>query len=293
MRGKQLKTRDWDEIRFQIVAIFFITIYIILSIMPFINILAKSLSDEASVLAGQVVFWPINFNLRAYSVVFNNKEFINALGVSVFVTVVGTTLNIVATVLTAYPLSRSYLKGRRVIRFLYIFTMLFSGGLIPTYLVVRSVGLIDNLFSLILPNLVGVFQMILVANYFLTIPDDIEDSAKIDGASNVTILFRIMIPLSMAVIATITLFYAVGHWNEFFSALMYINKRNLRPLQLYLRELIQMASNTFMNLELMDEIPMESVQGATLVAATLPILLVYPFLQRYFVKGVMVGAVKQ
>lgn len=287
------RTRDWDEIRFQVVATILVSAYLLLAILPFINIVAKSFSDETSVLAGEVLFWPRNFNLKAYRIVFNNHEFFDALGVSLFVTVVGTALNMIATTLTAYPLSRSYFRGRRLFRFLYVFTMLFTGGLIPTYLVVRGVGLIDNLFALILPNLVGVFQMILVANYFLAIPDDIEDSAKMDGASNVTILFRIMIPLSMPVIATITLFYAVGHWNEFFGALMYINRRDLRPLQLYLRELIQMASNTFMTDQMMDEIPLESVQGATLVAATVPILLVYPFLQRHFVKGIMVGAVKQ
>jgi putative aldouronate transport system permease protein len=290
---ERLKSRDWDEIRFQVFAIVLVTIYLVLAILPFLNIIAKSFSDETSVLAGDVLFLPKNFNLKAYNIVFNSDEFFDALGVSVFVTVVGTALNMVATTLTAYPLSRSYFRGRRLFRFLYVFTMLFTGGIIPTYLVVRGVGLIDNLFSLILPNLVGVFQMILVANYFLAIPDDIEDSAKMDGASNATILARIMIPLSMPVIATITLFYAVGHWNEFFGALMYINRRDLRPLQLYLRELIQMANNMFMTDQMMDDIPVESVQGATLVAATVPILLVYPFLQRHFVKGIMVGAVKQ
>ncbi len=287
------RIRDRDTIRFQIIATIFVTVFIILCIVPFLNILSKSFSDEASVLAGQVGLWPINFNIKAYRAVLLNNDFLRSLGISVFVTVVGTTLNTIATVLTAYSLSRDYLRGRRVFRFLYIFTMLFSGGLIPTYLVVRACGLIDNLFALILPTMVGVFQMLLVSNYFYTIPRDLEESAKIDGASNTTVMSRIMVPLAMPVIATIILFYAVGHWNEFFAALMYLNRRDLRPLQIYLRDLILMADNNFMNADMLEEIPMESIQGATLVAATVPILIVYPFLQRYFVKGMLVGAVKQ
>ena len=287
------RIRDRDTIRFQIIATIFVTVFIILCIVPFLNILSKSFSDEASVLAGQVGLWPINFNIKAYRAVLLNNDFLRSLGISVFVTVVGTTLNTIATVLTAYSLSRDYLRGRRVFRFLYIFTMLFSGGLIPTYLAVRACGLIDNLFALILPTMVGVFQMLLVSNYFYTIPRDLEESAKIDGASNTTVMSRIMVPLAMPVIATIILFYAVGHWNEFFAALMYLNRRDLRPLQIYLRDLILMADNNFMNADMLEEIPMESIQGATLVAATVPILIVYPFLQRYFVKGMLVGAVKQ
>jgi putative aldouronate transport system permease protein len=294
--GRTLRTkkvRDWDEYRFQLFSTIFIALFIVLCLIPFLNIIAKSFSDEASVLGGRVTVWPINFNIKAYKVVLLNPEFIRSLGISVFVTIIGTTMNIIATVLVAYPLSKDYLKGQRVFRFLYIFTMLFSGGLIPTYLVVRACGLLDNLLALILPNLVGVFQMILVSNYFITIPVDIEESAKMDGASNFIILIRIMIPLAMPVIATIILFYAVGHWNEFFAALMYLNRRDLRPLQIYLRDLILQADNNQMNADIMRDVPMESVQGATLVAATVPILVVYPFLQRYFVKGITVGAVKQ
>lgn len=285
--------KDPDELRFQIVAFILVTIYMVLALVPFLNIIAKSFSDEASVLAGEIGIIPQNANVRAYRVVLGNAEFLRSLAISVYVTVVGTTLNMIATVLVAYPLSKDWLRGRRFFRFLYIFTLLFSGGLVPTYMVVRAVGLIDNLFSLMLPNLVGVFQMILVSNYFITIPPDVEESAKIDGASNTIILFRIMIPLAMPVIATITLFYAVAHWNQFFQALMYLNRRDLRPLQLYLRDLILQADNNQMNADIMKDVPMESVQGATLVAATVPILLVYPFLQRYFVKGITIGAVKQ
>lgn len=285
--------KDPDELRFQIVSFILVTVYMILALVPFLNIIAKSFSDEASVLAGEIGIVPQNFNVKAYTVVLGNAEFLRSLAISIYVTVVGTSLNMIATVLIAYPLSKDWLRGRRVFRFLYIFTLLFSGGLVPTYMVVRAVGLIDNLFALMLPNLVGVFQMILVSNYFITIPVDVEESAKMDGASNTIILFRIMIPLAMPVIATITLFYAVAHWNEFFQALMYLNRRDLRPLQIYLRDLILQADNNQMNADIMRDVPMESVQGATLVAATVPILLVYPFLQRYFVKGITIGAVKQ
>ena len=292
-RPPRNRIRDPDEIRVQVLSTLLVTVVMLSAILPFLNIVSKSLSNEAAVLAGRVSFWPIGFSSKAYRVVLFNHEFIRSLGVSVVVTVVGTILMTTATILTAYPLSRRYLRGQRFFRLLYILTMLFSGGLIPTYLVVRGVGLIDNLFALILPNLVGVFEMILVANYFLTIPDDIEDSAKMDGASNLTILTRIMVPVAMPVIATIILFYAVGRWNEFFAALMYLNRRELRPLQVYLRDLIVQADTTQMANELMDEVPQESVQGATLVAATVPILIVYPFLQRYFVRGMLVGAIKE
>ena len=287
------RIRDPDEMRVQVLATLLVTVVMLSAILPFLNVVSKSLSKESAVLAGWVTFWPIGFSSKAYQVVLLNHEFIRALGVSVVVTVVGTILMTAATILTAYPLSRRYLRGQRFFRLLYILTMLFSGGLIPSYLVVRGVGLIDNLFALILPNLVGVFEMILVANYFLTIPDDIEDSAKMDGASNLTILTRIMVPVAMPVIATIILFYAVGRWNEFFAALMYLNRRELRPLQVYLRDLIVQADTTQMANELMDEVPQESVMGATLVAATVPILIVYPFLQRYFVRGMLVGAIKE
>ena len=287
------RIRDPDEMRVQVLATLLVTAVMLSAILPFLNVVSKSLSKESAVLAGWVTFWPIGFSPKAYQVVLLNHEFIRALGVSVVVTVVGTILMTAATILTAYPLSRRYLRGQRFFRLLYILTMLFSGGLIPTYLVVRGVGLIDNLFALILPNLVGVFEMILVANYFLTIPDDIEDSAKMDGASNLRILTQIMVPVAMPVIATIILFYAVGRWNEFFAALMYLNRRELRPLQVYLRDLIVQADTTQMANELMDEIPQESVMGATLVAATVPILIVYPFLQRYFVRGMLVGAIKE
>ncbi len=287
------RIRDRDEFRFRMASTITVTVFLIVTLIPFINIISKSLSDEASVLAGEVLLWPINFNVQAYKIVLANHEFLRALSISVYVTAVGTILTTTATVLVAYALSRDYLKGQRVFRFLYIFTMLFSGGLIPTYLVVRAVGLIDNLYALILPNLVGVFQMLLVSNYFYTIPKDIEESAKIDGAGNTLILRRIMVPLAMPVIATIILFYAVGLWNEFFAALMYLNRRDLRPLQIYLRDLIMQADNNQMNADIMRDVPMESIQGATLVAATAPILIVYPYLQRYFVKGMMVGAVKQ
>lgn len=267
---------------------------ILLCVIPYINIVAKSFSNEASVLAGDVFLWPIGFEVKAYEVILGSRRFLNAFSVSMFVTIAGTILNVILTILAGYALSRKRLKGQKVIMFLFIFTMLFSGGLIPTYLVVKQVGLLNSLWALIIPGLVSPFQMIIMRLYFYNIPDSMEESAKIDGASNLRILLSIMIPLSMPAIATISLFYAVEFWNSYFDALMYISNRDLFPLQVYLRDTLINASDTNLNnMDLMMEVAQESVRGAAVVAATLPILLVYPLLQRHFVKGVMLGAVKE
>jgi len=184
--------------------------------------------------------------------------------------------------------------GRRIVSFIFIFTMLFSGGLIPTYLVIKSLGLIDSIWVLILPGLFSSFNMIILRNYFSTIPDSLEESAKIDGCSNLGIFFRIIFPLSLPAIATVCIYTAVSYWNSYFNALLYINSRNLYPLSLYLRTVVldTAAQLVDLNPELTNLNP-ESVRSATVVASTLPILIVYPLLQKYFIKGVILGAVKE
>lgn len=289
---KMIKTRG--ERIFDIVNCIILVFTVIITLLPFLHVVAKSLSKESAVMAGEVIIFPIGFNLRTYKYVIGNHEFLRSLYVSIFVTGIGTILHVLVTSLVAYPLSRKYLVGRRIISFIFIFTMLFSGGLIPTYLVIKSLGLIDSIWVLILPGLFSSFNMIILRNYFSTIPDSLEESAKIDGCSNLGIFFRIIFPLSLPAIATVCIYTAVSYWNSYFNALLYINSRNLYPLSLYLRTVVldTAAQLVDLNPELTNLNP-ESVRSATVVASTLPILIVYPLLQKYFIKGVILGAVKE
>ncbi|MCQ6562332.1 carbohydrate ABC transporter permease [Paenibacillus mendelii] len=287
-----LKTRG--EAIFEIVNYILLSIVIVACLLPLLNIAAKSFSSEAYVLAGEIFIWPKGFSVQAYEIVLGSRRFWTSFGNTVFITVVGTALNTMLTIFAGYALSRKRLRGQSVIMFLFIFSMLFSGGIIPTYLIVKEIGLLNSLWALIIPGLVAPFNMIIMRLYFYNIPDSMEESAKIDGASHFRILFSIMIPLAMPSIATISLFYAVEYWNNYFDALIYLNKHSLFPLQVYLREIILNASSADVNnIDLMMNTAQESVRGATVVAATLPILVVYPFLQKHFVKGAMLGAVKQ
>lgn len=267
---------------------------ILICLIPVLNVAAKSLSAEAHVVAGDVFLWPLGFNVDAYKVVLGSQKFISSFMNSVIITVVGTLLNVTLTVFTGYALSRSRLQGQKVIMMLYVFTMLFSAGLIPTYLVIKSLGLLDTLWALILPTRVSPFNMIIMRLYFHNIPDSLEESGKMDGAGNLRVLFQIMLPLAMPVIATVSLFCAVEYWNSYFDALMYINNYKLLPLQVFLREMIMSAADASNNIDILSQVhvSIESIRGATVVAATLPIVIIYPFLQRYFVKGMVLGAVK-
>jgi putative aldouronate transport system permease protein len=286
--------RGWGDRAFDICNIVFIGIIGLLCLLPFVNVLAKSLSSEAAVVSGKVVLWPIDLNTKAYRYIFGSGLFWNSMKNTVFVTLTGTILDTTLTVFVAYAISRRHFAGRSVVYFMYVFTMLFSGGLIPTFLIVRQVGLLDKLPALFIPSLVTVFNMTLIRNYFLTIPSSLEESAKMDGASNLSILFRIMIPLAAPAIATVALFTAVGLWNDYFTPLMYIQSRSNRTLQVFLRGVVDMSKDMNMNdFDSINELAQETIRGATVFAATLPILLVYPFLQRYFVSGMTIGAVKE
>jgi putative aldouronate transport system permease protein len=241
-----------------------------------------------------VVFWPINFNPKAYRYIFFFVFFWSSMKNSAYVTVLGATLDTALTVFVAYAISRKHFLGRNTVYFLYVFTMLFSGGLIPTFLIVRWVGLLDKLPALFIPHMVTVFNMTLIRNYFIALPVSLEESAKMDGASNITVLFRIMAPLAKPAIATVALFTAVGLWNDYFPPLMYIQSRSKQTLQVFLRGVVEMSKEANINdYETINELAQETVRGATVFAATIPILLVYPFLQRFFVSGMTIGAVKE
>lgn len=281
---------------FTIFNVIIMAILVLITIYPFYYVIVGSISGN-NVGAQEVYFlYPVDLDFGAYNMVFSTTSIPRAYMNTVFVTVVGTILSLLLTILTAYPLSKSRLRGRSFFTMLFYFTMLFSGGLIPTYLVIRDLGMIDSLWSLILPRLVSVYNMLLMINYFKSIPDGLEESATIDGANDLKILVRIILPLSMPILATLTLFYAVSYWNIWFDAIMYLNSNRYFPLQLVLRDIVQSVDMTYVGGGggdfTMSDTTIQSVRLATIVVAILPIMMVYPFLQKYFVKGVMIGAIK-
>jgi putative aldouronate transport system permease protein len=289
-----MKLKTKGEAAFEVCIYIGLILGILVCLVPVLNIVAKSLSGESYVVAGDVGIWPVHFTTDAYNIVLGSPKFLSSFRNSIIITVVGTLINVTLTVFTGYALSRSRLAGQKLFMMLFVFTMLFQAGIMPTYLVIKNLGLINSLWSLMLPGLVSPFNMIIVRLYFYNIPDSLEESGKIDGAGNIRILFSIMMPMAAPVIATTALFCAVEYWNSYFDALMYISQSNLLPLQVFLREVIMNVSDASGNIEMMaqTQVAQESIRGAVVVAATLPIVLVYPFLQRFFVKGIVLGAVK-
>lgn len=266
----------------------------LVTILPIMNLLAKSISSPQAVTSGAVGIFPVGFQLQSLQSVLSSMNFIGALKNSVIVTLCGTVIAIILMALTAFPLSKRNLWGMKPILMLFVFTMMFSGGLIPTYLLIRNLKLYNTLWALILPNALNVYNMLIIKNYFENIPASIEESAKIDGANNLIIFFKIILPLSKPVLATISLFTMVALWNSYFDALVYIDKPALKTLQLYMSDVIMEAEQD-LNSVSMDDLMNTSSEGvrcATIIASTLPIVLVYPFMQKYFVKGIMIGSVK-
>lgn len=272
--------------------------FALLALAPFVHVLAQSLSSHQAITSGRVTLWPVDFSLEAYSRVLSENAFLNAFKVSVLRTIAGTIVNVVLTCLLAYPISKTYIKGRSAIMFLIVFSMMFGGGMIPTFLIVKETGLLNTFWAFIIPGAISAFNVIIMKNFFQSVPAELEESAKMDGGTNLGILFRIVIPLSMPAIATITLFHAVGHWNSFFDTVLYVTNRELYPLQVYLRELVMFNQSNIDNNSgysaNLDStlLALESLKAAALIASTIPILIVYPFLQKYFVKGIMLGSVK-
>ncbi len=281
---------------FNIINIPVMTILVLSTLYPFYYVIVGSISGD-NVAAQDIYFlYPKGLSFSAYNMVFSTPSIVRAYGNTLFITTIGTILSLLFTTITAYPLSKARLHGRRTLTLLFYFTMLFGGGLVPTYLVIRDLGLIDTLWALILPKMISVYNMLLLINFFKNIPQEMEDSATIDGANEITILLRIMLPLSLPIFATLTLFYAVGYWNSWFDAVMYINRSRNYPLQLVLREIVQSVDLSYVagggSDYSMSDMTIQSVRLATIVVAILPIMSVYPFLQKYFVKGVMIGAIK-
>ncbi|HOJ09049.1 MAG TPA: carbohydrate ABC transporter permease [Clostridiales bacterium] len=285
--------RSRGEKTFEVFNIFIMILLGMVTLFPLIHIASKSLSDEAYVLARDIVLFPKGLQFEAYRNIIGNARFARSFQNTIILTFVGTSINVMMTVITAYPLSRKRFPGQSAIMVFYVFTMFFSGGIIPSYLLMRDLKLLDSMWSLILPGTINVYNMILIKNFFMSVPDSLEESAKIDGCKQIRILFSIFFPLSLPAISTITLFYAVGHWNSYFAALMYLNSRNKYPLQLFLREMLIEETVDVVDISNLLDVAPDSVKAATIIVATVPILVIYPFLQKYFVKGVMIGAIKE
>ena len=286
-------TKSKGEHVFNIINIFILVLLGFSCLFPFVHVLSKSLSSETAIISGKVFVLPVKFNIYAYRAAMLNIGLMTSLKFTAVLTVLGTATNIILTIIAAYPLTKRNLTGRRIIWIFILITMFINGGLIPTYLLVKSLGLIDNIWALILPGAISTYYMIIMKTYFQNLPESLEESARIDGANDILILLRIIIPLSKPVIATLTLFYTVGHWNQFMSALIYMNSPKNFTIQLRLRQLIPTdISLLAMEGQNLLETPFESLKAASVMFATIPILFVYPRIQKYFIKGIMLGAVK-
>lgn len=274
----------------------FLGIIGIVAILPFLYVIAGSFASDAELTKRAVFLIPETFTLTAYKFIFSTDTIVKSIGVSLYVMVVGTIVNLFFTVTMAYALSKRTLMGRNTVLNLIIFSMLFGGGLIPTYLVIRELHMLDTYWALMIPGAISAFNLIIVKNFFQELPPELEEAAKIDGCTEIGLLWRIVLPLSMPVLATFTLFYAVGHWNNFFSALLYINDPAKWPLQVMLRQIVLLSQAAAGDLNSMDpnfvKPPEQSIKMAVIVVGTIPILLVYPFLQKHFAKGVLIGSVK-
>lgn len=271
--------------------VIFLTAVAAVCVLPMLYVVSISLTPFSEVQRnGGFILIPRNITLDAYRYLLRDTDMHNAFRITCFTTVVGTLCNMGVTVLMAYPLSRSDLPGRSFFTNLVIFTMMFNGGMIPTYLVVKSLGMLDNVWALILPQLVWSFNLMIIKNSFQSLPESILESARIDGAGEMRTLIQIVLPLSLPVMMTVGLYYAVGHWNQYFQSVLYITDRRLRPIQVVVREILALTNNPLADAS--QTVPTMTTQMASIVIAAVPIIVVYPFVQRFFVKGVMLGAVK-
>ncbi|MEK3910730.1 carbohydrate ABC transporter permease [Paenibacillus sp. FSL H7-0331] len=290
MKDRSAGSRLFDTVNYSLLFVF-----AMLTVLPFLYMILGSFASPEEFAKQGLVLIPSQFSLSAYAYIFSADTIMRSLLNTVIITLAGTAINIVFTALMAYPLSRRELQGRRTIMLMVIFSMLFSGGMIPTFLIVKALGMTNTLWSLLIPGAISAFNLIILKNFFQQMPEGIEESAKIDGCNDLGILVRIVLPLSMPAIATFSLFYAVGHWNSFFSAILYINDTTKWPVQVILRQVVIMAEGGIGDSSQMNEafaIPPQSIKMAVIVVSTLPILIVYPFLQKHFAKGVLLGSVK-
>jgi putative aldouronate transport system permease protein len=288
--------KSFGEKVFDFSNISFLTLITIAAMLPIIYVVAGSFSSSNALIHNRVILWPVEATLDNFRLVANNSTFWKAGWMTVQIVLIGTTVNMVLTMITAYPLSKMDLKGRKYFMLLIIFTMIFSAPIIPSYLLVKNLFLLNSIWALILPGAISAFNMILCITFFRTVPDDLFDAARVDGMSEYGMVWRIVVPLSMPIVMTLLLFYAVGHWNNYFGPLLFINDRNKQTLQIYLYSLIANGdsdSTASAGAEAGLKLSPVAIQMATIVLATVPVVLIYPFLQKHFVKGALLGSVKE
>jgi putative aldouronate transport system permease protein len=286
------------SVAFDIVNYAMLGLFMLCILYPLYYMLIISISDGAAVQSGKVGLLPIGVNLKAYELIFQDSSILRAYANTILYTTVGTLVNMALTILCAYPLSRKGFYGRNVLMLVIAVTMFFGGGLIPLYLVVLSLGLLNSMWAIILPSAVSAWNMIIMRTFFQGIPDSLFDAAHIDGANDPQILWRVVLPTSTTILATITMFYAVGHWNSFFSALIFLNEKKKFPVQIILRNIVIAGDMRDQSALMMDDGPFAMVVGqnvkyAVTMVVIAPILAIYPFVQKYFIKGVMIGSLKE
>lgn len=282
--------------------VFLIAVYVLLAVAviiivaPLLHILSSSFSSPEAVSSGQVVLWPVDFSVQGYQAVMSNPQILTGYGNSLFYTVAGTLISTALTVAIAYPLSRKNFMGRNVIMVLVLFTMLFSGGLIPTYLVVQELGMLNTRWSLLIPNAIAVWQVIIARTYFQSaIPHELTEAAELDGCGDLRFLWSVVLPLSKPMIAVVALMYAIAQWNSYFDALIYLKDADLYPLQLVLRNILILNTQSTIAdpaLQMERQRLADLLKYSLIVVASIPVLLIYPFVARHFTKGVLVGAIK-
>lgn len=298
MRTKKIKYSGTDKI-FYFVNHTFLLFALLIVLFPLLNVVAQSFSSPNAVITGKVLIWPVDFSLDAYKRIFNNSDLIMGFGNTLFYTFFGTIVNVLLTVMAGYPLSKKDFYGKQVIIAAFIFTMIFNGGLIPTYLLVKNLGLYNTRWAIIIPTAMSVWNVMIARTFFQnTIPDELCESAEIDGASDFRIIVSMILPLSKPIIAVLTLFYAVDHWNEFFNPMIYLQTKSLLPLQVVLRNILADAKMIEEMANIVNEQQQNSLalvevlKYAIIVFASIPVLLMYPFVQKYFTQGIMIGSVK-
>jgi putative aldouronate transport system permease protein len=289
--------RSIGELLFDSANVLIMLVVSLATLYPLLYVLFASLSDPHEVVSNRgLMLYPKGFNLDAYAMVFRNPNILTAFGNTLFYVVFGTLLNIALTAMGAYALSRRKLMLKNAIMFMIVFTMFFEGGMVPLYLLMQKLQLLDTRLALIVPSAISAFNLIIMRTAFQGVPDSLEEAARIDGAGDWTILFRVVLPLSMPVVAVMLLFYGVSHWNSWFYASIFLQSRELYPLQIILREILIANDTNAMSVGVgtSDQMAVgETIKYATIIVATVPILFLYPFLQKYFVKGVMIGAIKE
>lgn len=289
-------TRTWHE-RLELALIYLgLSLFALIAILPFLHTIARSFSAEAPIARGEVYLWPVNLTLDAYQRLIVGGAFWRGYWNSFVITTLGTAVQMLMTILAAYPLSRASLPGRSWLTLLIIFQMIFPPGLIPFYLTVRQVGLMDSYWAVIIPYAINTFNLIVLVNYFRGLPAEMEEAAIIDGANDLQVLWHVMLPLSTPVIMTLALFYAVENWNLFLPAIFFINDGSKQPVQVILRDMIwslQLMTQTASADQMERLAGLEALKAASVFIAAIPMLIAYPFVQRFFIKGIMLGAVKQ